>query len=123
MPALAFWFFGTEIVSLFFDTGEIENTAAITLAVSFLAIAAVFQFADAIQVVAIGALRGLKDTRGPMLIALAGYWGVGLTSAAVIGVYFDAGGEAIWTSLAVALFVVSVLLVRRFRMQCRRVSG
>jgi len=72
------------------------------------------------QVTALGALRGLKDTRVPMLIALAGYWGLGLTSAAVFGVYLDFGGQAIWIALAVGLSVVGVLLVRRFRIQSLR---
>ena len=120
LPAAAFWFLGGPIVDLFLDTALPENRAIIDLAVSFLAIAALFQFADATQVTALGALRGLKDTRGPMLIALTGYWGLGLTSAALFGVYLDFGGQAIWTSLAVALSVVGALLVRRFWARSRR---
>ncbi len=121
LPAAAFWFVGGSIVDLFLDTALPENRATIDLAVSFLAIAALFQVVDAAQATALGALRGLKDTRGPMLIALAGYWGLGLTSAAVFGVYLDFGGQAIWISLAVALSVVGALLVRRFRAQSLRV--
>ncbi len=120
LPAAAFWFLGKEIVGLFLDGAIAENRDTISLAVSFLAIAALFQFADAMQVTALGALRGLKDTRVPMLIALAGYWGLGLTSAAVFGVYLDFGGQAIWIALAVGLSVVGVLLVRRFRIQSLR---
>jgi MATE family multidrug resistance protein len=114
LPAAAFWFFGGAIVDLFLDTARPENKTTIDLAVSFLAIAALLQFADATQATAFGALRGLKDTRGPMLISLAGYWGLGLTSAAVFGIYLDFGGQAIWISLAVAVSVVGALLVRRF---------
>jgi Na+-driven multidrug efflux pump len=55
-----------------------------------------------------------------MLISLAGYWGLGLTSAAVFGVYLDFGGQAIWVSLAVAVSVVGALLVRRFWAQSLR---
>jgi MATE family multidrug resistance protein len=120
LPAAAFWFFGGTIVGLFLDTARPENRAAIELAVSFLAIAALFQIADASLVTAQGALRGLKDTRGPMLIAIAGYWGLGLTSAALFGVYLDFGGQAIWISLAVGVSVVGALLVRRFWSQSLR---
>jgi MATE family multidrug resistance protein len=120
LPATAFWFLGDAIVDLFLDTARPENRATIELAVSFLAIAALFQFADATVATAQGALRGLKDTRGPMLIALAGYSGLGLTSAALFGVYLGFGGQAIWISLAVALSVVGVLLVRRFRLRSLR---
>ncbi len=114
LPAAAFWFLGGAIVDLFLDTARPENKTTIDLAVSFLAIAALLQFADGTQATAFGALRGLKDTRGPMLISLAGYWGLGLTSAALFGVYLEFGGEAIWISLAVAVSVVGALLVRRF---------
>jgi MATE family multidrug resistance protein len=114
LPATVFWFQGEAIVDLFLDTTRPENKTTIDLAVSLLVIAALFQFADATLVTAQGALRGLKDTRGPMLIALAGYWGLGFTSAALFGVYLGFGGQAIWISLAVALSVVGALLVRRF---------
>lgn len=120
LPAATFWFLGGAIVDLFLDTARPGNKTTIDLAVSFLAIAAVFQFADATLATAFGALRGLKDTRGPMLISLAGYWGLGLTSAALFGVYLGFGGKAIWISLAVALSVVGVLLVRRFWARSRR---
>ncbi len=114
LPASAFWFLGGAVVDLFLDTTRPENQTTIDLAVSFLAIAALFQFADGAFRIALGALRGLKDTRGPMLISLAGYWGLGLPLAAVFGVYLDFGGQAIWISLAVAVSVVGALLVRRF---------
>jgi Na+-driven multidrug efflux pump len=57
-----------------------------------------------------------------MLISLAGYWGLGLMSAAVFGVYLDFGGQAIWISLAAAVSVVGVLLVRRFLIQSLRLT-
>jgi len=120
LPAAAFWFFGGPIVDVFLDTARPENRPTIDLAVSLLAIAALFQFAEAALAAAQGALRGLKDTRGPMLIALAGYWGLGVMSAAVFGVYLGFGAQAIWASLAVALAVVGALLVWRFRIRSLR---
>ncbi len=120
VPAAAFWFLGGAIVDLFLDTARPENRLTIELAISFLAIAALFQFADATLATAMGALRGLKDTRGPMLIALAGYLGLGLTSAALFGVYLGFGGQAVWISLAVGVSVVGALLVWRFWAQSLR---
>lgn len=122
LPAAAFWFLGGAIVDLFLDTARPENKMAIDLAVSFLAIAALFQIGDASLATALGALRGLKDTRGPMLIALAGYWGLGLMPAALFGVYLSFGGQAIWISLAVGVSVVGALLVRRFWAQTIRLN-
>jgi MATE family, multidrug efflux pump len=122
VPAAAFWFLGGAIVDLFLDPARPENKTTIDLAVSFLAIAALLQVADGTQRLAFGALRGLNDTRGPMLIALAGYLALGLMPAAVFGVYMDFGGRAIWISLVVAQSVVGALLVRRFWGQSRRLN-
>ena len=120
LPAAALWFHGEAIIMLFLDATRPENLATITIAVSLLAIAAAFQFVDAVQVVAMGALRGLKDTRGPMLITITGYWGVGLPVAAFLGIHWEGGAEAVWIGLAVALSVVGVLLTLRFRHRSMR---
>ena len=63
LPAAAFWFLGHEIVSLYLDPDRAGNAAAVGFAVTFLQVAAVYQFVEAPQVIAAGALRGLKDTQ------------------------------------------------------------
>jgi len=93
------------------------------LAIAFLFVVALSQLADGTQVTAMGALRGLKDTQRPMLIALLGYWGLGLPIGAYFGIYLNFGGEAIWSGLAIGLTVVSVCLVERFRVMSNRRSG
>ncbi len=118
LPAAAFWFLGSSIVALFLDSESAQSTAK--LAVGFLAMAALFQFADGAQVTMMGALRGLKDTRVPMLIAVLGYGGLGLPAAAYLGLYLGHGGQAIWAGMAVGLFVVGALFVARFRRQTQR---
>ena len=115
-PTAAFLFLGPIVIFLVLPARE---HGRIDLAVSFL-IAAAFQLVDSVQIIARGALQGLKDTRVPMLIALAGYWGLGLTSAALFGVYLGFGGQAIWGGMAVSLLVVGALLVRRFRARSLR---
>ncbi len=122
IPASAFLFFGEFITGLFLETDLPDNRTVIELAVSFLVIAVAFQFADATQATALGALRGLKDTRVPMIIALTGYWGIGLASAAVFGVYLDFGGRAVWLCMAVGLLAVAVALVLRFRVRIRALA-
>ncbi len=122
VPAALFWFFGEALAELFLDPSLAENRPVIELAVAFLAVAAFFQMADAIQAVAAGALRGYKDTRVPMLIAVVCYWGIGFPTAAFFGVHLGEGGEAIWIALALALAVISLLLVRRFRRQSARLA-
>jgi MATE family multidrug resistance protein len=118
--AAGVWLFGAEIAGLFLDPADPENAGTFPLAVVFLSLVGLFHLADAVQVIALGALRGLKDTRGPMLIALFGYWGLGLPAAAVFGVVLGFGGEAIWLSLVAAIIVIGLLLTWRFRSKTRR---
>jgi multidrug resistance protein, MATE family len=66
------------LVGIFLDIDVAANAPVVDLAVSFLALAALFQLADGAQVVTAGMLRGLHDTRMPMIYAAIGYWGVGL---------------------------------------------
>ena len=83
------------------------------LAVTFLAIAALFQIFDGGQVIGMGALRGIKDTRWPMGDRGGRLLGIGLR---LVGLGFGAGLGAlgVWIGLAVALAVAAVLLVGRF---------
>ncbi len=87
---------------------------------SFLVVAAAFQLVDATQGIAGGALRGLKDTRVPMAVAVFGYWIVGAPLGLVLA--FPAGlrGIGIWIGLAVGLAVVSVLLLWRWQILSSR---
>ncbi|MBP0575554.1 hypothetical protein J8J27_33035, partial [Mycobacterium tuberculosis] len=64
------------LVGLFLDRNDPASAAAIRIAVSLLAVAALFQLADGVQAVGAGMLRGRHDTKVPMMIAGAGYWGV-----------------------------------------------
>jgi MATE family multidrug resistance protein len=91
-----------------------------TLAASYLAIAAIFQIVDATQAVGAGALRGLKDTRWPMIIAAFGYWAVGFPTAAFLGLWAGWRGEGIWLGLALGLAVTAALMVGRFEALTRK---
>jgi MATE family multidrug resistance protein len=92
----------------------------IDLAISFLLIAAAFQIFDGAQVIAMGVLRGYKDTRVPMFIAAFGYWGVGCPAAAAFGLAAGLQGVGIWIGLALGLASVALLLLARFAWRDRR---
>jgi len=102
------------LVGAFLDMGAAGNAAVFDLAVTFLAVAAAFQLVDGAQVIGAGALRGLKDTRVPMVYALAGYWGVGFVAAALLGFALDLEGLGIWIGLGLGLAAVALLMVWRF---------
>ena len=76
-------------------------------AVTFLGIAALFQIFDGGQVIGAGALRGLKDTRWPMVFAAFAYWVVGIGVALGLGFGAGLGGLGIWIGLALALAVAA----------------
>ncbi|MGG6294837.1 MATE family efflux transporter [Leptolyngbya sp. AN02str] len=112
--AIVFWVMPETIVSLYLDVQNPENRPVVELAKKLLAVAAMFQVVDGIQVTATGALRGLRDTRIPMLIGLMAYWGIGLTSGYVLGLRLGFGGVGLWWGLAIGLAVAAVVLTWRF---------
>ena len=120
--ATLFWTVPRPIVSLFLDLSDPVNADAAALAVGLLGIAALFQMFDGIQVSAAGALRGLKDTRGPMLICLVSYWFIGFPTSLILGYSLDWGTRGFWWGLVVGLLAASVFLGRRFRRRVRNVS-
>ncbi|WP_296475492.1 MATE family efflux transporter [Roseinatronobacter sp.] len=105
---------GPFLVGLFLSPDEPARATIITIGASFLIVAAVFQLTDGAQVMAMGLLRGVQDTRGPMLIAAFSYWGVGLPTSYLFGIVLGWGGEGVWAGLVVGLSVAAVLLMLRF---------
>ena len=75
---------------------------------------ALFQIFDGAQAVASGMLRGLHDTKVPMIYAAIGYWGVGLPLGVVLAFHFGFAGAGIWIGLSTGLAVVAVLLLWRW---------
>jgi MATE family multidrug resistance protein len=102
------------LVFLFLDESDPTNAPVIALAVSFLTIAALFQIFDGAQSVGAGMLRGLQDTRVPMVYAGFGYWVVGIGVGAGLGFGVGWGGVGIWIGLAAGLAIVSLLMLGRW---------
>ncbi|MGO4551090.1 MATE family efflux transporter [Lysobacter sp. 2RAF19] len=97
------------------------DTTVATLAATLLLYAAAFQFPDGVQVLSAGALRGLRDTRRPMLLAALAYWGVGMPLGAGLGLGLRWGPQGMWVGLIVGLTTAAVLLSTRFLRSSRRV--
>lgn len=114
VTALTFWLVPEKIVGLYIDTSDPANALVVRTAASFLAFAALFQIFDGLQVSALGALRGLKDTRRPMLIALFSYWLVGLGAGLGLAFGLSYGGQGLWLGLVFGLATAALLLSRRF---------
>jgi multidrug resistance protein, MATE family len=116
--ALIMWSIPRRLVTLFL-TDVPANAAVIGLAVSFLKVAAAFQLVDGAQVIGAGMLRGLHDTRWPLIFALFGYWGVGLGIGAWLAFGADWKGVGIWIGLASGLAAVAVLMLARWLLRDR----
>ena len=114
--AVAIWATPHRLVTLFLaDTAE--NAVVIALAVGFLKVAAAFQLVDGAQVIGAGMLRGLHDTRWPLVFAAFGYWGVGLGIGSWLAFGADWKGLGIWVGLASGLAAVAILMLARWSMR------
>lgn len=103
----------------FLDRADPQAAAAAALGTTLLVVAGVFQLADGVQSVAAGALRGLGDTRVPLLFAALGYWGLGLPLGLALAWPLGMGPLGIWVGLAAGLAAVAGPLLWRWR----RLSG
>jgi MATE family multidrug resistance protein len=116
--ALVMWSVPRQLVTLFLVDSP-KNAVVIGLAVSFLRVAAAFQLVDGAQVIGAGMLRGLHDTRWPLLFALVGYWVVGLGIGSWLAFAADWKGLGIWVGLAAGLACVAALMFARWVMRQR----
>jgi MATE family multidrug resistance protein len=107
------------IIRLYVDPDAAKNSVLVAFAVRYMVVAAAFQLFDGIQAVSAGSLRGLQDTRVPMVIALLGYWSPGLGTAIVLGFFTPLEGTGVWIGLAIGLVVVAGLLLHRWARRVR----
>jgi MATE family multidrug resistance protein len=118
--AVLIWSMPQLLVSPFLPEAESgDNARVMALACSYLAFAAAFQIFDAAQVVGANLLRGLKDTRVPMIFAGIGYWLIGLPAGVLFAFTFGMGGAGVWLGFVVALIVAAALMLGRFTMRER----
>ncbi|APE27748.1 MATE family efflux transporter [Aurantiacibacter gangjinensis] len=103
------------LLSAYIDVSAPENAALVSTASALLLVAAAFALSDAVQSVAAGALRGLKDTRIPMWIAIFSYWVPGFGLAMWLGLATSLGASGVWIGLATGLTVAAALLLWRWK--------
>jgi MATE family, multidrug efflux pump len=121
LTAIAFTLFPSDIVDLFWDP-SVEKTLTIqAFAIELLILAGIFQIGDGLQVTAVGALRGLKDVKVPLVICGLSYWVVGLGSATYLTFYTPWKHEGLWIGFVLALTVAGVSLATRFMILSTRV--
>ncbi len=112
--------FPTQIIAVFLDVSKPETVAILAYGAILIAMAALFQVADAMQVMALGLLRGVQDTRVPMMLAVVSYWMIGIPCSWVLAFRLGYGGVGLWIGLVIGLAVAAVLLMLRFWMGAGR---
>ena len=111
---VVFVLFPAPLIGLFLDPANPQGPQIIAYGSALLAVAALFQIADATQVMGLGLLRGVHDTRAPMIIASVSYWLIGIPVSYVLAFKAGMGGVGLWLGLVVGLVVAAVLLMVRF---------
>ena len=109
-----FVWFPRPLVELYLDATHPETPAIVQIAVYLMFYAALFQLTDALQVIALGLLRGVQDTRVPMVIAGVSYWLIGMPVAYGLAFVAGIGPAGLWLGLVAGLSVAALLLMLRF---------
>jgi len=104
----------TTLASIFLDRAGKDSAAVLAIAGPFVVVAGIFQLVDGLQAIAAGLLRGLKDTRVPMILALISYWPIGFVCAWVFAFPVGLGGIGVWFGFLAGLSAASILLNWRF---------
>jgi len=123
---LAFGFMGAmglllillrNVIPPLYNPSGHPDPAVVTQAATLLTIAAAFQVSDGLQVVGLGALRGLEDVKVPSVVALLAYWAIALPLGYWLGFGLHLGATGIWLGLLTGLTIVAGVLLLRFRRQ------
>ncbi len=114
MPAL--------LITGFLSPDEPARDAILVIGAQLLAVAALFQLVDAGQVMALGMLRGIQDTRVPMFMAAFSYWVMGIPASYLLGITFGLGGVGVWLGLVIGLLLACIFLWWRFFQRLAEIS-
>ncbi|MCB1448239.1 MAG: MATE family efflux transporter [Rhizobiaceae bacterium] len=120
---LLFAAFPSFFAGLFLDNSKEDAAAVLGFATTFVMVAGAFQMVDGLQAIGAGLLRGIKDTRIPMILALISYWAVGFVLAYMLAFPLGFGGIGIWLGFVFGLLAASILLLGRFAILVRRMPA
>ncbi|MGB3247180.1 MAG: MATE family efflux transporter [Sulfitobacter sp.] len=114
LTVVVFLVWPEALISIFMQRNEPARADILGIGVGLLALAALFQLMDGMQAIALGTLRGVQDTRMPMVLAAISYWAIGIPCSYLLGFTFGWGGIGIWGGLVIGLGMAAVLLNLRF---------
>ncbi|MGQ0610837.1 MAG: MATE family efflux transporter [Paracoccaceae bacterium] len=111
------------ILALFTDTSKLEAAAILAFGTQLLAMAALFQLTDAMQAMALGLLRGIRDTQVPMWAAGVSYWLIGIPCSYLLAFPLGYGGLGLWAGLVIGLLAAAGSMMTRFWLRAPRPAG
>jgi MATE family multidrug resistance protein len=114
LTIVAFVAWPEPLIDLFMQKSEPARDQILVVGTGLLAMAALFQLVDGAQAVALGLLRGVQDTKMPMILAGISYWVVGIPASYLLGFTLGMDGIGVWLGLVVGLGVAAILLNLRF---------
>ncbi len=109
-----FFAFGFILTKDMLPTIYIDNVDVIETAAVLIVISGFFQLSDGIQVVVLGALRGLQDVKWPMLITFVAYWVIGFPICYYLTLHTSLAEKGIWIGLLISLTASAIMLYIRF---------
>ncbi|MDQ8730851.1 MATE family efflux transporter [Bradyrhizobium sp. LHD-71] len=109
-----------EIARFFLGSGASDSSATAEMVALLLIVGATFFICDGLQTAAAGALRGLNDTRVPLMFAATSFWLIGFSASYILGFPLGLGAVGVWVGFSCGLVLFSVLLILRFRYLTRR---
>lgn len=116
--AVIFMVFNQELPKIYVDEhdvlNQVDNLEVVSIAAKLLLVSAVFQISDGLQVVVLGALRGLQDVKVPTVITFIAYWMIGFPISYFLGKEDVYGSVGIWLGLLAGLTASGILLYIRF---------
>jgi MATE family, multidrug efflux pump len=114
ITSIVFLLFPESLIIVFLEADDPALGNILAIGVGLFAAAALFQLVDSAQAIALGLLRGVQDTGGPMVIATLSYWAAGIPVSYVLGFRMGMGGVGVWLGLAVGLACAGAFLMFRF---------
>jgi MATE family multidrug resistance protein len=114
LTIIGFLLWPEPLVLAFMQPSEPARDQILIIGVGLLAMAALFQMVDGAQVIALGLLRGVQDTKVPMYMAAFSYWGIGMPCSYIFGFVLGYEGIGVWMGLVVGLASAAILLSVRF---------
>lgn len=123
ITVIVFYLYATPLVGLFVDPSDPVRPQIIAIAAVLLLYAAAFQVADAGQVIALGLLRGVQDTKVPMVMAAISYWLVAMPASYILAFPMGYGVEGVWSGLVIGLSVAFLVMTLRFWRKSVYING